>query len=86
MWQTLSYFVIYIAEALIAWQYFSTVFLSDYKKRDFGMKFGTYIKELGLLTRAVFVVDEADTVTYVEYCEEITSEPNYANVLQALKR
>ena len=33
MWQTLSYFVIYIAEALIAWQYFSTVFLSDYKKR-----------------------------------------------------
>ena len=60
--------------------------LSDYKKHDFGMKFGTYIKELGLLTRAVFVVDETDTITYVEYCEEVTEEPNYANVLQALKR
>jgi len=59
--------------------------LSDYKDRSFGKEFGTYIKELGLLTRAVFVVDENDIVTYVEYCEEVTAEPNYEAVLEALR-
>ena len=59
--------------------------LSDYKDRSFGKEFGTYIKELGLLTRAVFVVDENNKITYVEYCEEVTSEPNYEAVLNALK-
>mgnify|MGYP003293957459 FL=1 len=32
MGQTLSYFVIYVAEALIAWQYFTAVLLSKYRK------------------------------------------------------
>ncbi|OOM81500.1 putative thiol peroxidase [Clostridium puniceum] len=59
--------------------------LSDYKDRSFGKEFGTYIKELGLLTRVVFVIDENNIVTYVEYCEEVTSEPNYGAVLNALK-
>ena len=59
--------------------------LSDYKDHDFGVKFGTYIKELGLLARAVFVVDEHNTVTYVEYCKEISQEPDYEAVLNALK-
>ena len=59
--------------------------LSDYKDRSFGKEFGTYIKELGLLTRAVFVVDENNKITYVEYCEEVTAEPNYEAVLNALK-
>jgi Peroxiredoxin len=59
--------------------------LSDYKDRSFGKEFGTYIKELGLLTRAVFVIDENDKVIYVEYCEEVTAEPNYEAVLNALK-
>lgn len=59
--------------------------LSDFKDRSFGKEFGTYIKELGLLTRAVFVVDENNKVTYVEYCEEVSSEPNYEAVLNALK-
>ena len=38
------------------------------------VKDGTYIKELGLLARAVFVVDEHNTVTYVEYCKELGVE------------
>lgn len=59
--------------------------LSDYKDRSFGREFGTYIKELGLLTRAVFVVDENNKVTHVEYCEEVTSEPDYDAALNALK-
>lgn len=59
--------------------------VSDYKFRNFGENYGVYINELGLLTRAIFVVDEDNKVTYVEYCEEITNEPNYENVLNSLK-
>ena len=59
--------------------------LSDYKDREFGKNFGVYIKELGLLSRAVFVVDENNKITYIEYLEEITNEPNYEKALQALK-
>lgn len=59
--------------------------VSDYKDREFGKNYGTYIKELGLLTRAVFAVDENNKVIYVEYCEEVTSEPNYKEVLKIFK-
>ncbi len=58
---------------------------SDYKDREFGKNYGVYINELGLLSRAVFVVDENNKVTYVEYLNEITDEPNYDNALAALK-
>lgn len=62
----------------------NVITLSDYKDRNFGQNFGTYIEELGLLTRAVFVVDDKDEVTYVEYCDEVTHEPNYEAALEAL--
>ena len=59
--------------------------VSDYKDREFGNNYGVYINELGLLSRAVFVVDENNKVVYVEYLEEITEEPNYEKALEALK-
>ena len=59
--------------------------LSDYKDREFGNNYGVYINELGLLSRAVFVVDENNKVVYVEYLNEITEEPNYDKALEALK-
>ncbi|WP_195236895.1 thiol peroxidase [Romboutsia sp. 1001285H_161024_C4] len=59
--------------------------ISDYKDREFGKNYGVYINELGLLSRAVFVVDEDDKIIYVEYLEEITEEPNYDKVLDVLK-
>ena len=62
----------------------NVITLSDYKMRQFGQNFGAYIEELGLLTRAVFVVDENDEVIYVEYCQEITEEPDYEAALKAL--
>ena len=62
----------------------NVVTLSDYKDRSFGQNFGTYIKELGLLTRAVFVIDENNKVIYVEYCEEVTEEPHYEEILKVL--
>lgn len=63
----------------------NVVTLSDYKDKEFGKSFGVYIKELGLLSRATFVLDENNVVTYVEYLEEITNEPNYEKALDALK-
>jgi len=63
----------------------NVITLSDYKTREFGDRYGVYINELGLLTRAVFVLDEDNTITYVEYCSEVTDEPNYEAALQAAK-
>ena len=45
----------------------------------------TYVEELGLLTRAVFVVDKDNILRYVEYVREITDEPDYEAVLSCVK-
>ena len=59
--------------------------LSDYHHRSFGEASGTYIDELGLLTRAVFIVDDSDTVVYAEYVPEVTHQPDYDAALAKLK-
>lgn len=63
----------------------NVITLSDYKDRSFGNTTGTYIKELGLLTRAVFVVGSDNKVSYVEYVNEVTEAPKYDDVLAAVK-
>jgi thioredoxin-dependent peroxiredoxin len=57
---------------------------SDYKHRSFGETYGVLIKELGLLTRAVFVIDRKGKVVHAEYVPEVTSEPNYDAALKAV--
>ena len=58
--------------------------LSDHRQADFGMAYGVLIKELRLLARAVFIVNRQGTVQYVQLVKEVTNEPNYEEVLQAL--
>lgn len=58
---------------------------SDYKDREFSKNYGLYIKELGLVSRAVIVVDEDNKVIYTEYLSEITNEPNYEAALASIK-
>jgi len=58
--------------------------LSDYKYRSFGEGFGVFIDSLALLTRAVFVIDREGIVRYVDYVDNISDEPNYAPLLDAL--
>ncbi len=60
--------------------------LSDYQGADFGSKYGALIKELHLLSRAVFVVDKKDTVSYVEYVKEVANHPNYEAALEAARK
>jgi thiol peroxidase len=59
--------------------------LSDYRERSFGQNYGVLIKELLLLTRAIFVIDASDTISYIQIVPEVTSEPDYAAVIAAAK-
>jgi len=63
----------------------SVVTASDYKYRSFGEAYGAYIKEMGLLARAIFVVGKDGTVKHVEYVPNISDEPDYAPALAAAK-
>lgn len=63
----------------------NVVTLSDYKDRNFGKSYGVFIEELALLTRAVFVVDEENKVTYAEYVKEVANQPDFDGVYNSLK-
>lgn len=60
--------------------------LSDHKNVNFGEAYGTLVKESRLLSRAIFLVDENDTVQYVEYVAEIGEHPNYDAVSEAVNK
>ena len=59
--------------------------LSDYKDGNFGKTFGLTIKELGLLARAVFVVDKEGIVRYIQIVDELSHEPDYEAAVEAVK-
>ncbi|HAU90143.1 MAG TPA: thiol peroxidase [Elusimicrobia bacterium] len=58
---------------------------SDYQKADFGKAWGVLIKDLRLLARAVFIVDKDGIVKYAQIVPEVSKEPNYDEVLTALR-
>jgi thiol peroxidase len=60
--------------------------LSDHRSASFGTNYGVLIKELRLLSRAVFLLDKGDNVTYVEYVKEVGMPPDYNAVLAAIKK
>ena len=59
--------------------------LSDHRDLSFGMAYGVVLKDLRLLTRAVFVIDAGGVVRYTELVPEITREPDYDAALAAVK-
>lgn len=63
----------------------SIITLSDYKEREFGNKYGFFIKELALLARGTVVVDKDGVVQLVEIVPEITSEPDYDATLKVIE-
>ena len=58
--------------------------LSDYKYRTFGKEFGVELPDLGLLARAVFVIDKSGKVVHVDYVAEVAEEPDYQAALAAV--
>jgi len=59
--------------------------LSDSVWRDFAYKYGLLIKDMGLLTRAIFVINQEGKVTYKELVANISNHPDYDKALLALK-
>jgi thiol peroxidase len=59
--------------------------LSDHRDASFGKAYGVLIKELRLLARAVFVVDKNGSIRYVQIVKELSTEPDYKAVLEAVK-
>ena len=59
--------------------------LSDHREGSFGQAYGTLIKELRILSRAIFVVGPDDKVKYVEYVPEVGDFPNFDAALEAAK-
>lgn len=59
--------------------------LSDSVWREFGAKYGLIIKDMGLLTRAIFIIDEKGKVQYKELVENISQHPDYTKALSAVK-
>jgi thiol peroxidase len=60
--------------------------VSDANRADFGKKYGTLMKEVRLLRRAVFVVNKKGIVTYAAYMAANGDEPNYEEVLEAARK
>ena len=61
--------------------------LSDVHDHSFGKNYGVLIQGLPipLFSRAIFVVDKNNKITYCEYVPEVGLHPNYDNALAALK-
>jgi len=59
--------------------------LSDHRDASLGMAYGVLIKELRLLARTVFIVDKNQIIRYIQFVDEVTNEPNYEEVLNALR-
>jgi thiol peroxidase len=61
---------------------------SDFVDKDFGKAYGVLMidnKLKGLLARAIFIVNRSGIITYKQIVPEVTNEPDYEAVLEAIK-
>ena len=63
----------------------NAIMLSDYYDNSFGKDYGVLIEEWHLLARAVLVADADNKITYVEYLDNINTDPNYEAAVAAVK-
>ena len=60
--------------------------LSDAVWRDFGSNYGLIIKDMGLLTRSVLIIDNKGQLAYQQLVDELAKEPDYDDALVALQQ
>jgi thiol peroxidase len=60
--------------------------ISDHRDGSFGEHYGTLIKDLRILSRAIFVVDKENTIQHVEYVKEVGDHPDYESALGVAKK
>lgn len=59
--------------------------ISDHRDGSFGQAYGTLIKDLRIMSRAIFVVDPQNQIRYAEYVKEVADHPNYEAALSSAK-
>jgi len=59
--------------------------VSDHRDGSFGKAYGTLIKDLRIMSRAIFVIDKNNVIRYVEYVKEVGDFPNYEAALSAAR-
>lgn len=64
----------------------NVITLSDHKDASFGTSFGVLIKELRLLARSVFVLDEERIIRDMIILDEVTNEPDYNRIIESAKK
>jgi thiol peroxidase len=64
----------------------NVVTLSDHRDTVFGTAFGVLIKELRLLGRSIFILDRNGIIRYIQNVKELSEEPNYDAVLEAVQK
>ncbi len=60
--------------------------LSDAVWRDFGSNYGLLIKDMGILTRSIIIIDNKGKVAYQQLVPELAQEPDYEAALAALQQ
>ncbi|HEU0296848.1 MAG TPA: thiol peroxidase [Anaerolineales bacterium] len=60
--------------------------VSDVVEADFGIKYGTLIKDRRYLRRSVFIVGRDGKLTYVNYLPTLGQEPDYDEVIAEAKK
>ena len=63
----------------------NTITLSAHRDEVFANDYGVLMPGVRLLARSVFVLNEKNEVTFVQYVPEVSNEPNYEEVLEHLK-
>jgi thiol peroxidase len=58
------------------------IFLSDYRKGDFGLATGLLVDEIQLLTRAVLVADQSGIVRYMQIVPQLANLPDMDTAFQ----
>ena len=59
--------------------------ISDHRDGSFGEAYGTLIKDLRILSRAIFVVDKNNVIRHAEYVKEVADHPDYEAALAAAR-
>jgi thiol peroxidase len=60
--------------------------LSDAVWGDFGSSYGLRIKDMGILTRAVLIIDNKGTLVYQQLVPLLSQEPDYAAAIDKLQQ
>src|SRR5579872_1231683 len=59
--------------------------VSDHRDGSFSQAYGTLIKDLRIMSRAIFVIDKNNVIRHAEYVKEVADHPDYEAALSAAR-